>query len=229
MVCGRSVSPTRRVTPCNLNMTNTEVHSSLSCMFRVLRFHGCGSNRLAHQNWSKLDAIPSPLVLNFAHTNKCDQFRHPSVAHVCSSDHHQCSFRQSSENNVSLLFLWATTPWLLVSTADFPLWLSRCDAFREFALMCPLSNGSRQNVMNMTFWAKLSGDERAMFLILALGCFGSLRPVVRLAEHGAGLGGGIYQKSDVAGWIFPTFRWEGEGQHEWRGDNGHVLPAGGFK
>ena len=30
--------------------------------------------------------------------------------------------------------------------------------------------------MNMTFWAKLSGDERAMFLILALGCFGSLRP-----------------------------------------------------
>ena len=26
----------------------------------------------------------------------------------------------------------------------------------------------------MTFWAKLSDDERAMFLILALGCFGSL-------------------------------------------------------
>ncbi|CAL1143788.1 unnamed protein product [Cladocopium goreaui] len=45
---------------------------------------------------------------------------------------------------------------------------------QEFASMCPLSNGSRQNLMNMTFWAKLSGDERAMFLILALGCFGSL-------------------------------------------------------
>ena len=94
---------------------------------------------------------------------------------------------------------WATELWLVVATVDFPslnlgnrtsllgcslpLWLSRCDAFREFALMCPLSFGSRQNVMNMTFWAKLSGDERAMFLILALGCFGSLRPVMHLAEH----------------------------------------------
>eukprot|EP00435_Cladocopium_sp_Y103_P044485 s1440_g12.t1 len=44
---------------------------------------------------------------------------------------------------------------------------------QEFALMCPLSN-TREYVMNMTFWAKLSDDERAMFMILALGCFGSL-------------------------------------------------------
>ena len=38
--------------------------------------------------------------------------------------------------------------------------------------MCPFSHGG---VRKMTFWAKLSDDERAMFMILTLGCFGSLR------------------------------------------------------
>lgn len=44
-----------------------------------------------------------------------------------------------------------------------------------FSKMCPSSfANTREAVMNMTFWAKLSDDERAMFMILALGCFGSL-------------------------------------------------------
>lgn len=40
--------------------------------------------------------------------------------------------------------------------------------------MCPFTT-AHKDVMNMTFWAKLSDDERAMFMILTLGCFGSLR------------------------------------------------------
>ncbi|CAJ1385617.1 unnamed protein product [Effrenium voratum] len=45
----------------------------------------------------------------------------------------------------------------------------------NFTSICPhVSLDSRGAFMNLTFWAKLSDDERAMFMILALGCFGSL-------------------------------------------------------
>ena len=45
----------------------------------------------------------------------------------------------------------------------------------NFTSMCPYSTlSAREDLMRMTFWAKLSDDERAMFMILALGCFGSL-------------------------------------------------------
>lgn len=46
---------------------------------------------------------------------------------------------------------------------------------RAFTSQCPSSfSNSREALKSMTFWSKLSDDERAMFLILALGCFGSL-------------------------------------------------------
>ena len=45
----------------------------------------------------------------------------------------------------------------------------------NFTDVCPYSTLSgREDWMKRTFWAKLSDDERAMFMILALGCFGSL-------------------------------------------------------
>ena len=45
----------------------------------------------------------------------------------------------------------------------------------SFASVCPYSTlSAKEDLMKMTFWSKLSDDERAMFMILALGCFGSL-------------------------------------------------------
>ena len=45
----------------------------------------------------------------------------------------------------------------------------------NFTSVCPYSTISvKDDLINMPFWSKLSDDERAMFMILALGCFGSL-------------------------------------------------------
>ena len=45
----------------------------------------------------------------------------------------------------------------------------------NFTSVCPYSTISvKADLINMPFWSKLSDDERAMFMILALGCFGSL-------------------------------------------------------
>ena len=196
MVCGQiASSSTKPITPCNLNMTRYR-GASHSFMF-------LGSSRymvVAQTHWPP--RIDQNWTLLWVHLSsilpiqtKIPWFRIFAVWITTNA----VSGSLPSMKFICFPIFWATELWLVVATVDFPflnlsnrtsllgcslpLWLSRCDAFREFASMCPLSNGSRQNLMNMTFWAKLSGDERAMFLILALGCFGSLRPVLHLAEH----------------------------------------------
>ena len=197
MVCGQiASSSTKPITPCNLNMTRYR-GASHSFMF-------LGSSRymvVAQTHWPP--RIDQNWTLLWVHLSsilpiqtKIPWFR------ICSSDHHQCSFRQSSQYEIYLFSIPKPEQsyqslGVLPSPMTFPL---RClQGVRldvSFEQRKPPKFDEHDLLGQALGW--WAGDVSD----LGLGMFRVPAPRSAFSRTS------IQNLTWLAGWIFPTFRWE---------------------